>query len=73
LPKGLNRTDQSVLGIRKFAPVNTTADLNHAEYSGLDTSFRFNSKTGVQASATLGNFNAARPNRIVAVSLRFPF
>ena len=46
---------------------------NHTNYSGVDTTFRFNSKTGAQTSATLGNFNATRPARIAALSLRFQF
>ena len=54
----------------RFEGYNT---FNHTNYSGFDSTFRFNSKTGAQTSATLGNFNAARPGRIMATSLRFQF
>ncbi len=46
---------------------------NHTNYSAVDTAFRFNSKTGVQTSTSLGNYTATRPARILAMSLRFQF
>ena len=48
---------------------------NHTEYNALNSSVRFNSKTGAITNLTsgLGNFTGTRPARIVALSLRFQF
>ena len=54
----------------RFEGYNT---FNHTNYTTVDTTVRFNSKTGAQTSTSLGNFTAARPARILALSLRFAF
>jgi hypothetical protein len=46
---------------------------NHTNYSSVDSTVRFNSRTGAQTSTSIGNFTGTRPARIMALSLRFQF
>jgi hypothetical protein len=46
--------------------------VNHTQFSGMNTTATF-SATGQQTNAALGQATAARPARIMQVSLRFRF
>ncbi len=46
---------------------------NHTQFSALDTTARFDTKTGDQVNAGLGQFTAARPPRQMQLALRFYF
>jgi hypothetical protein len=45
---------------------------NHTQFSGLDSSFRFNPQ-GVNQNANTGAYTSARPPRIIQLSLRIAF
>ena len=45
---------------------------NHTQFSGVDSGARFDA-SGNQTNANFGAFNAARPARVIAFSLRFGF
>jgi hypothetical protein len=46
---------------------------NHTQFSGLDTTARFDPATGEQANRRFGEMTGARPARIMQLSLRFLF
>ncbi len=46
---------------------------NHTQFSGLDTTARFDSTTGAQVNTRFGELTAARDPRIIQMSLRFLF
>jgi hypothetical protein len=47
--------------------------LNHAQFSGLDVTARFDGSTGKQISSTFGQFTSARNPRQMQLALRFYF
>ncbi len=46
---------------------------NHTQFSGLDTTARFDAKTGEQVNARFGELTGARSPRIIQLALRFLF
>ncbi len=46
---------------------------NHTQFSGLDTTARFDTATGQQVNTRFGELTAARPARIMQLGLRFLF
>ena len=46
---------------------------NHTQFSGLDTTARFDTATGEQVNARFGELTGARPARIMQLALRFLF
>ncbi len=77
---GMNNWD---IALFKSIPVNermrfqfrceTYNTFNHTQFSGLDTTARFDTATGEQANARFGELTAARPARIMQLGLRFLF
>jgi hypothetical protein len=46
---------------------------NHTQFSGLDTTARFDPRTGEQVNTRFGQFTSARAPRIIQFALRFSF
>ena len=46
---------------------------NHTQFTGLNTTARFNPTTGEQVNAAFGQFTSAAPGRILSLALRFRF
>jgi hypothetical protein len=69
IPIGLGEKRQLQLRGEAF---NT---FNHTEYNALNSSIRFNSKTGAitNIGSGLGDYTGTRPARIMALSLRLQF
>jgi hypothetical protein len=47
--------------------------LNHAQFSGLDTSIKFDNKTGALQPATFGQFTSAALARRMQLAVRVSF
>jgi hypothetical protein len=46
---------------------------NHTQFSGVDTTARFNPNTGQQTNNTFGWYNAARDSRRIVMGLKLNF
>jgi len=78
---GVNNTDLSlskrfpVKGEKRFIQLRWEAynAFNHTQYSGINTSPKYDLTTGAQTNATLGQVTSTRAPRVMQGSLRFTF
>lgn len=77
---GVNNWDIAVFknipvreGMRFQFRCETYNTFNHTQFSGVDTTARFDTTTGAQVNARFGEMTGARPARIMQLGLRFLF